>query len=688
MLNRDEKIPGIKLTIVQYVIMGILLILLFGLWRLQVLGRTNYQALAEQNRIRKVPILAPRGKIFDREGRLLVDNYPSVSCFLVREQGHEVFPDLPLIARGLHMSFDQLDAILKRYRYAPKYQPLPLKQDITPDEEEFIEAHRDELPELITLDVQRRLYPRNGFAAHLIGYVGEVSENMLENNPRYAYYDPGDVVGQSGVEQTYDQILRGTDGSRDVIVDSHGREEGLLGREPAKPGQSLKLTIDLDIQRAAENALGDKNGAIIAMDPRTGEVLAMVSHPTYDPNAFAVRIGRSEWNGLINDPNHPLLNKAIQAQLAPGSTFKILMATAGLQEGIAQDLHVFCTGGASFYGRYFKCWLPHGGHGNVGITKGIYQSCDVFFYTLAERLGIDKIAKWGHALGLGQRTGIDLPNEVSGTMPSQEWKLKNFHQKWYAGEVISVGIGQGAVAATPVQMARAFAGIASGGVLKRPHVVFPEEVPPEYRQALLETSPGSGDLNVPLDPANWQIITDAMAEVTMPEGTAPSAHLEGIDFAGKTGSAQTMSNALAAKLGHSHSVKDNAWFVGVTPRRNPEIVVCTLLEGGEHGRFAGRVAAQVISAYVTKQRRLENNLLQAKVPAPAEVGAVWSEPAVQATGKDPAPQAATLHGGHFFLNPTASPAKPHGNDGKVPDWHPAPAAVASVRRQAVPGERN
>ncbi len=199
MLNRDEKIPGIKLTIVQYVIMGILLILLFGLWRLQVLGRSNYQALAEQNRIRKVPILAPRGKIFDREGRLLVDNYPSVSCFLVREQGHEVLPDLPLIARGLHMSFEQLDAILEAIiGMRPKYQPLPLKQDITPDEEEFIEAHRDELPELITIDVQRRLYPRDGFAAHLIGYVGEVSENMLENNPRYAYYDPGDVVGPVG----------------------------------------------------------------------------------------------------------------------------------------------------------------------------------------------------------------------------------------------------------------------------------------------------------------------------------------------------------------------------------------------------------------------------------------------------------------------------------------------------------
>jgi penicillin-binding protein 2 len=648
MLNRDEKIPAIKLTVAQYFIMGVMLILLFGLWRLQVLGGNNYRALAEQNRIRKVPILAPRGKIFDREGRLLVDNYPSVSCFLVREQGHDLLPDLPLIARGLHMTFDQLDAILKRYRYAPKYQPLPLKQDITPDEEEFIEAHRDELPELETVDEQRRLYPRDGFAAHLIGYVGEVSENMLENNPRYAYYDPGDVVGQSGVEQTYDQVLRGQDGSRDVIVDSHGREEGVLGREPAVPGHSLKLTIDLDVQREAENTLGDRNGAIIAIDPHTGEVLALVSRPTFDPNAFAVRIGREEWNKLITDPDHPLLNKAIQAQLAPGSTFKIIMAAAGLQEGVAQDLHVNCGGGGTFYGRYFHCWV-HGGHGAVGITKGIYQSCDTFFYTLAEKLGIQKIAKWAHALGLGQRTGIDLPNEVSGTMPSEEWKMKTFHQKWYAGEVISVGIGQGAVAATPVQMVRALAGIASGGVLKRPHVVFPDEVPADFRQALLDSSPGSGDANVAIDPANWQIITDAMAQVTTPVGTDPSGHLEGIDFAGKTGSAQTMSNALAAKMGHAHSVKDNAWFVGFAPRRNPDIAVCILFEGGEHGKLAGRLAARVISAFVTKQRRLENNLLQAKTPAPTEVGAIWSKPADGDLKSRH--EMAAVGAGHFFLNP-------------------------------------
>lgn len=644
--NREEKLPSLKLAVVQYVILSILLILLSGLWRLQILGAENYRALAEQNRIRKVPILAPRGKLFDRDGRLLVDNYPSISCFLLREQGRDLETDLPMIAHGLHMDVDQLHAILKHYRAAPGYQPIPLKQDITPDEQAFIEAHRNELPELETIDEQRRLYPRDGFAAHLIGYVGEVSEEML-NDPRYAYYAPGDVVGKAGVEQTYDQILRGQDGSRDVLVDSHGREVGRLRSEHAIPGKDLKLTIDIDVQRAAEQVLQGRNGAVVAMDPRTGEILAMASHPNYDPNAFAVRISRDQWNRLITDPNHPLLNKAIQAQLAPGSTFKILMATAGLQEGIAQTLHVNCPGGATFYGRYFHCWQKHG-HGSVEITKAIWQSCDVFFYTLGEHLGIGKISDWAHRLGMGQKTGIDLPNEVSGVMPSEQWKMKTFHEKWYAGEVISVSIGQGATAATPIQLARAIGGIASGGVLVRPHVVFTDEIPAEYHQAVLDTFTGSGDSRVQIDPANWETITDAMSMVVGPGGTANSARLEGVDFAGKTGSAQV--------VGHESgkSVKDNAWFVGVAPRRNPEIVVCVLVEGGEHGTLAGQLASRVVLAYVNKQRKLDNNLLEAKTPQPVEVGAVWSTPLQP--GKHKQIEAANMSGGHFFLQPDAIPA--------------------------------
>ncbi|MBV9145667.1 MAG: penicillin-binding protein 2 [Acidobacteria bacterium] len=627
MYDRDDKIPSAKLAAVQYVILVVIDVLVVRLWNLQVRGSEKYTSLADQNRIRKIPILAPRGKIYDREGRILVDNYPSVSALLIREQmPKDNAADIAKIAAGLHMSQDEIRDRMRRMGNTQN-TPILLKDDITPDDQAFIEAHRDELPELETIMVHRRLYPKNGFLAHLIGYVGEVSEEDL-NSPQFELYQPGAVVGKSGVEQFYNDILIGKDGSRRAVVNSHGKEVGRLSTDPAVPGHSLKLTIDLDIQMAAEEALADRNGAVVAMDPHTGEILAMVSRPTFDPNAFSVRISSKEWNALVSDPAKPLLNKAIQAQLAPGSVFKIIMSVAGVQEGIAQDLHVNCPGGATFYGRYFKCWVTseHRVHGPVDLAKGIYQSCDVFFYTLAEKLGIDRIAKYAQQFGLGQKTGIDLPQEVSGVMPSEDWKARVFKQKWFAGETISVGIGQGAVATTPVQLARAIAAITSGGRLVRPHVAFPDELPQQY----VEVANREREVKkIDLDPRGWETITDAMSDVVNAGGTAPSAHLPGIDFAGKTGSAQVISNNLRKAVGvKANQYKDNSWFVGVTPRRNPDIVVAVLFEGGEHGRLAARMAAQVIHAWVEKQRKLRNDNNYAAVDKeghPIQLSGVWSE---------------------------------------------------------------
>jgi penicillin-binding protein 2 len=640
MNGRDEKVSHVRLTAVQYIVLVIFMILAYGLWRLQVVQSDMYASLAEKNRVRNVPILAPRGKILDREGRTIVENYPSFTALLLRDSSRDLSADAGLIAQGLHLDTKEVRDRIRHFASMPQYQPIYLKDDITQDELAFVESHRNELPELDTIVAHRRLYPRNGFMAHLIGYVGEVSEEML-NQPRWEFYNPGDVVGKSGVELQYNQILMGKNGSRRAVVNSRGREVQRLDETPAESGRQLKLTVDLDLQIAAEQALGDKNGAIVAMDPRNGEILAMVSRPTFNPNDFAVRVSRDQWSKLVNDDDHPLLNKAIQAQLAPGSTFKIIMATAGLQEGIAQDMHVICNGGASFYGRYFKCWVTaeHRTHGAVEISKAIYQSCDVFFYTLAEKLGIDRIAKYATLFGLGQRTGIDLPQEVSGVMPSEEWKVRNFKQKWYAGETISVGIGQGAVAVTPIQLARAIGAIASGGVLVRPHVTNPAELPAN----IIPAADAPSQVKVPIDPANWEIITDAMSNVPTPLGTAGSAHLQGIDFAGKTGSAQTVSNALKAKTANGKSkYKDNAWFVGVTPRRNPEIVVAVLFEGGEHGQFAARIAAQVVKAYVEKQRRQPTKVAQGSKKV--EIGAVWNSANPDGTDQD------TLHGGRFVVD--------------------------------------
>jgi penicillin-binding protein 2 len=642
MTGRDEKIPSSKFSVIQYVILAVFLVLAYGLWSLQIRKSDEYAVRSEQNRIRQVPILAPRGKLYDREGRLIVDNYPSFSALLLRDQMRDLNADVQKIADGLHVPVEEVLDKIHRYQLAhrPAFEPIIIKRDITPDERAFIEAHRDEFPELETLMVHRRLYPKDGFMAHLIGYVGEVSEDML-NSPKFELYERGDIVGQSGVELQYNDLLMGKDGSRRVLVNSKGKEVGRPPNAniPAVPGQKLRLTIDLDIQAAAEQALGDKNGAVVAMDPRNGEILAMVSRPTFDPNDFAVHIQAKEWNQLSTDPNHPLLNKAIQAQLAPGSVFKIIMSVAGLQEGVAQNMHVNCAGGGVFYGRYFNCWVKgeHRVHGAVDISKGIYQSCDVFFYTLAERLGIETIAKWATAVGLGKKTGIDLPNEVSGIMPSEEWKMKTFHQKWYAGEVISVGIGQGAVAVSPIQLARTIGGITMGGTFYRPHVVDPEQLPPQFKNLAVVTGGQSDVVRVPIDPQNWITITNAMAGVVNPAsadepqgGTAPSAHIQGVDFAGKTGSAQVVSNAFRkSKGGSAKQFADNSWFVGVTPRRNPEIVVAVLFEGGEHGKLAARLAAQIVRAYVEKQRRLRNNpmLFSDKAdPGSVPIAGVWNQP--------------------------------------------------------------
>src|SRR5580692_9561066 len=640
MFGRDEKVSQIRLTAVQYIILAIFMILAYGLWRLQVVQSDLYASLAEKNRVRNVPILAPRGKILDREGRTIVDNYPSFTALLLRDSARDLVADADLISQGLHLDPKDVRDRIKHFASMPQYQPIFLKDDITPDELAFVESHRNELPELDTIVAHRRLYPRNGFMAHLIGYVGEVTEDML-NQPQFELYNPGDVVGVSGVERQYNTALMGKNGARRALVNSHGREVGLLGETEAIPGKQLKLTVDIDLQIAAEEALEGRNGAIVAMDPRTGEILAMVSRPTFDPQSFSVRVSHDQWSKLVNDDDHPLLNKAIQAQLAPGSTFKIIMATAGMQEGIAQDMHVICNGGATFYGRYFKCWVAteHRTHGVVEISKAIYQSCDVFFYTLAEKLGIDRIAKYATMFGLGQKTGIDLPQEVSGVMPSEEWKVRNFKQKWYAGETISVGIGQGAVAVTPIQLARAIGAISSGGVLVRPHVTNPAELPANIMPAIDTPS----QVKIPIDPENWEIITDAMSNVPTPMGTAGSAHLQGIDFAGKTGSAQTVSNALKAKTANGKSkYKDNAWFVGVTPRRNPEIVVAVLFEGGEHGQFAARIAAQVVKAYVEKQRRQPTKV--AAGDKKVEIGAVWNSASPDDSEQD------MLHGGRFVID--------------------------------------
>jgi penicillin-binding protein 2 len=589
--RNDNRLPQARLAVVSYVIVGMIGVLLIGFWKLQVIDSDKYAQWAERNRIRSIPVIAPRGRMLDRDGRVLVDNYPSFSVLLLRDDPALVMKHLPAIAEGLGVPINDLADQLDNARELPKFQPIVIKPQATPGDKDFIESHRSDIPLLEMLMVHRRRYLPNGFMSHASGYVGEVSEKQIEESN--GKLRPGDFAGKSGLEREYNDVLQGTDGMRRVIVNSVGKEVDRLPTQEAIPGKQIQLTIDYDLQQVAEQSLGARPGAVVALDPRTGEVFAMVSRPTPDPNDFAIRVSKEEWRQLNEDPLHPLLNRAIQAQLAPGSVFKIVTATAMLEDKVPpESFTAFCPGYATFYGRQFKCWVyGKSSHGVVDLHKAILESCDIFFYNVGMRLGIDRLSYYGSKLGIGHKTGIDLPSEEPGLMPSQEWVERVFHRKWYAGETISVSTGQGAVITTPLQLARMIGGIAMGGIFKQPH--------------LLKDAKNVGEERFELSEPTVRKITDAMYGVINEGGTGASLKLAGIELSGKSGTAQVIGYATRERMGKQKKFEDNAWFVGYAPRRNPEIAVAVLVqESGQHGGTAsGPVVRDIIKAYYDKKSK-------------------------------------------------------------------------------------
>ncbi|MGH9865598.1 MAG: penicillin-binding protein 2, partial [Candidatus Acidiferrales bacterium] len=531
-IGGDQKLPQGRLFLVSYgIVLGIILLLL-GFWKLQIIQSGHYSDLAEKNRVRSIPIIAPRGKMLDRNGRVIVDNYPSFSILLLRDDPAQIQKDLPQITAGLGITPADLHQQLEEAKIEPKFQPVIVKPEASDADLAFVESHRVDLPELELMMVQRRKYPPDDFLAHVIGYVGEVSPEQLDQQSGDRY-KPGDIVGKAGLEREYNDTLTGTDGMRRVIVNSVGKPVRTLDDTEPIPGKPIQLTIDSDLQAVTEQEMAGKIGAMIALDPRTGEILAMTSQPSFDPNDFAVRIPNKEWRALNNDPDKPMLDRAIQAQLAPGSVFKILEAAAMLESGVpSPDFHVFCPGYAVFYGSVRHDWDPKG-HGEVGLHKAIVHSCDVFFYNVGQQMGIDRIAYYATAFGLGKRTGIDLPGEEPGLVPSPEWAERVLHRKWYAGETISVAIGQGATEVTPIQLLRTVSGIAMGGIFYQPHLLRdfgPVEV-----------------TRFPLSNNTVEQVTDGMFGVVNEGGTGifaydilKQAKLQDVEFCGKTGTAQTI----------------------------------------------------------------------------------------------------------------------------------------------------
>ena len=599
----DTRIPQGRLALVSYLSVGIVVLLLIGFWKLQVVQSGHFADLAERNRIRYIPIIAPRGAMLDREGRVLVDSYPSFSILLLRDEPKLLEKSLPQIEEGLGITKEDLQQQLEAAKYEPKFQPIVIKPAASEADIAFVESHRADLPVLELMMVQRRRYPHDEMLASAIGYVGEVSALELEKSD--GRYRPGDIVGKAGLEREYNETLEGMDGMRRVVVNSVGKAMRTLDDVEALPGKPIQLTIDYDLQAIADTDMAGKLGAVVAMDGRTGEILAMVSRPTFNPNDFAVRIPPSEWAQLNSDPHTPLLNRAIQAQLPPGSVFKIVMATAMLEsKAIPQTFTVFCPGHAEFYGRTFHCWKPEG-HGSVDLHTAITHSCDVYFYNVGKQLGIDRIYQYATGLGLGRRTGIDLPSEEPGLMPSEDWVQRVYHHKWYAGETISVAIGNGSVMVTPIQLARLIVAVASGGKLVEPH--------------LFKNAANLKVESFPLAENTVEQVTQGMyGVVNEGGGTGAAFKLANIEFCGKSGTAQMMSYGAASRLGLGKG-RNDGWFVGYAPRRNPEIVVAAVIQDTtEHGgTVAGPVVRDIVKAYYDKKNSRSQQATAEDTASPA-----------------------------------------------------------------------
>jgi penicillin-binding protein 2 len=605
MRQRDElELLRWRISFVGYAIVAALLVLAFGFWNAQIVQSGYYQQRAEQNRIREIPLPAPRGRIYDRNHKLLADNRPSYNILLIRENSpHSVEQSAAMLSAGVSMSKEELLDRINRKRREPKFRPIILKEDVSVGDIAFVKAHRYELPE-ITVEFQpRRRYVENEVAAHAMGYVGEVTEAELATD-EFVNFKSGDQVGKAGLEREYNNVLVGKDGFKRVIVNSFGREMGKLEEEPPIPGNDLVTTIDLDLQNAAEDCFSgrradcmgaaDHNGAVVVLDPRNGEILALVSRPAFDPNLFATRISAADWTNLNTDPRRPLLNRAIQSHFSPGSVFKVFMAAAGLEAGTLNPLRsIYCPGYATFYGHTFACDEKKG-HGTLSLHDAIRKSCNVFFYNVGKELGIERISRYATMMGMGRKTGVDLPNEDSGIIPSSEWKQRVFKTKWYEGETISVAIGQGYVGVTPIQAAWAMGGLTTGGRLKQPHFVNPQDL----KKLGFDTNEIMEE-EYPISPSTVDIVSTAMWGVVNEGGTGGNAKVEGFDVGGKTGTAQVASKQANLK---DKEHRDNAWFVGFAPYRNPEVVVAAFTENGGWGaEAAAPVAHAVLETYYKKK---------------------------------------------------------------------------------------
>lgn len=609
-IAEDRQRLTVRLNVLRVSIAALFGLLACGFWFFQVVQHAKFKEMAENNHQRTLTLRAPRGIIFDRTDRLLVENRNSFNISIVREHTKDLDRTIRVLASVTKVDEKVVREIVDRQRREPTYRPIVIIQDATLSQVAAVTARRldFELPDVLVQEVPTREYPDQAMAAHLIGYVGEASEEQMSAD----HLASGAIVGQFGIERVYNKLLMGEDGARRVVVNSMGREIRTLDEIQPVQGRRVQLSINSAMQKAAEEAFRAYGywGSAVVLEPKSGDVLTLTSLPAFDPNDFATGIDRATWNQLNTDKLRPLQNRAIQGRYSPGSTFKVLLATAALEEGvITPERQIFCSGGATFYGRFFQCL---GKHGWMDMRHAIEKSCNTYFYTVGDMLGIDRIHKWGEKLGLAGKSGIDLPNEVESIVPSQEWKRKRFNEKWYSGDTISVAIGQGMVDVTPMALAVMMSTVANGGTRVVPRLVKAFDEGHGWQPMPVAPSP-----HVPfvLKPETISAVRDGLWMVVNGAGTGRRAMVAGREVAGKTGTAQVISlqGRDRARGKTDQDLRDHGWFVFMAPKDNPEIAGVVFAEHGEHGSSSAMVARHIIETYFAQRDGLP--LPPAPVPA-------------------------------------------------------------------------
>ncbi len=614
----EERRLNTRIRVVQGLFAVVLVLYVMAFWYLQVVKADYYLRLSDNNRLRRVTLRPMRGQITERDRRVLASNRIAFNIRLDREAVPDMEAFLPDLSRILETREETLRERLARYKKRPAFLPVVLKEDVDLAEAAYIESRRLELP-MLSVEVEaRRLYQNGTLAAHLLGHVGEATDEQIRGAEN-GEIDMGEIIGQIGIERTYDAVLRGRKGFKQVVVNSLGREirEVGVGRRPA-PGHALRLTIDMDLQRTLEKAFGQEAGSAVFLDPESGEVLAMASRPAFDPNVFASRFSQETWEGLVADPRHPLQDRASVSKFAPGSVFKIIMAIAALEDGLAGPFRSeTCTGAWRLGNKQFRCWsLSKGGHGTVDMRDAIIHSCNVYFYRLGHEMGIERIARWARAFGFGRPTGIDLPHEEAGTIPDTAWKARVYPSDpiWHPGETIAVSIGGGPLEVTPLQMAVFAAAIGNGGTLYRPHLVLARETR-EGVEEPVEADYQAG--RVEIAPRTLRLVKDAMWGVVNEQGTGGRARIEGRDVCAKTGTAQLSRASRDIDADEMRKdLRDHAWFVGFAPRERPRIAWAVFVQNGGHGgTTAAPIARAVLERFFAKEdaRAEEASLARASV---------------------------------------------------------------------------